>query len=61
MSPWGGGADPVLAVARMANLTFFTECHRAAYAATKSKRERQWSTGARNDIRFAGVARSVAS
>jgi hypothetical protein len=35
MSPWGGGADPVLAVARMPNLTFFTECHRAANAAEK--------------------------
>jgi len=33
MSPWGGGADPVLAVARMPNLTFFTEYHRAANAA----------------------------
>src|SRR5690348_6909543 len=30
MSPWGGGADPVLAVARIRKLTFFTECHRAA-------------------------------
>jgi len=60
MSPWGGGADPVLAVARMPNLTFFTECHRAANAATKSNRERRWSTGARHDSRFADGARRVA-
>jgi hypothetical protein len=57
MSPWGGGADPVLAVARMPNLTFFTEYHRAADAATKSNREHQRLTGARHDSRFADRAR----